>query len=356
MSRPSLPLAAAPESICILRLSAVGDICHTLPVVRALQDHWPETKLTWVIGRLEYGLVGDIPGIEFLVFDKAQGWRAYAALRHALRGRRFDVLLHMQMSLRASLASLMIPARLRMGFPRPYAKDLQWLFTHCAAAVPKRPHVMDSLLAFAATLGVPTASPRWDIPLPEAARDFAAEHIPVDTPTLLISPCSSMAYRNWTVEGYAAVTDYAVEHHGMRVILSGGPSDFERQFAAAIAARARRPLFDLSGRTDLKQLAALIARARVVLAPDSGPAHLATAMGTPVIGLYAATNPERAGPWRDRGHVVSRYEEAVQARYGKMPAQLPWGIRVRDAGTMARIPADAVCAMLDRILREAPSS
>ena len=358
MPTPRLPLRAPPDSVCILRLSAVGDICHTLPAVRALQDHWPDTRLTWVIGRVEHGLVGDIPGIEFITFDKSQGWRAYRALRRALRARRFDVLLHMQMSLRASLASLTIPARLRMGFPRRYAKDMQWLFTNCTAREQENPHVMDSLMNFVVTLGVPAGPPRWDIPLPAPAREFAAAHLPGDRPALVISPCSSMAYRNWTVAGYAAVADHAVENHGMQVILCGGPSAFEADFAAAIQTAARAPLDNLVGQTDLKQLAALLARARVVLAPDSGPAHLSTAVGTPVIGLYAATNPERAGPWRDRHHVVSRYAEAIQARYGKMPAQLgprlPWGTRVRDAGTMARITPEEVCAMLDRVLAETP--
>src|SRR5215472_1754583 len=100
----------APESLCVLRLSAVGDVCHTLPVVRTLQAAWPSTRITWIIGKLEAGLVGDIPGIEFIIFDKSQGLGAYGGLRRTLAGRRFDLLLHMQMSLRASAASLLVRA------------------------------------------------------------------------------------------------------------------------------------------------------------------------------------------------------------------------------------------------------
>ena len=119
---------------CILRLSAVGDICHTLPVVRTLQQVWPNTKLTWIIGRLEHSLVGDIPDIEFIIFDKAKGFHAYRELHQQMKGRHFDVLLHMQMSLRASLASLLIPAKIRLGFDKQRANDMQWLFTNARIA------------------------------------------------------------------------------------------------------------------------------------------------------------------------------------------------------------------------------
>ncbi|HET6655892.1 MAG TPA: hypothetical protein VFH57_06560, partial [Gammaproteobacteria bacterium] len=89
-------MISSPESVCVMRLSAVGDICHTLPVVRTLAAAWPAARITWIIGRLEASLVGDIPGIEFITFDKGQGWHAHRQLRRQLGGRRFDLLLHMQ--------------------------------------------------------------------------------------------------------------------------------------------------------------------------------------------------------------------------------------------------------------------
>src|SRR6185295_4604687 len=98
-----------------LRLSAIGDVCHALPVVRTLQDAWPGTRMTWIIGKLEHKLLGHLPDIEFIVFDKKLGRAAYAALHRALRGRRFDALLHMQLALRASAASVLVPARIKVG-------------------------------------------------------------------------------------------------------------------------------------------------------------------------------------------------------------------------------------------------
>ncbi|HKK05680.1 MAG TPA: glycosyltransferase family 9 protein [Gammaproteobacteria bacterium] len=347
-----LPLDSPPDSLCILRLSAVGDISHTLPIVRTLQAAWPRTRLTWIIGRTEHGLVYDIPGIEFITFDKSKRWRSYAQVRRALRGRRFDVLLHMQMSLRASIASLMVAADVRLGFDRDRAKDLQWLFTNARIAPGGRQHVIDSFFGFTEALGIAEHVLRWDIPIPDEARAFAEHELPGDQPTLVISPCSSMAYRNWNAAGYAAVADHAVERHGMRVVLSGGPSAIEAQYARDIAAAARAPLVNLIGRTDLKQLLALLTRADALIAPDAGPAHLATAVGTPVVGLYATTNPDRARPYLSAEWVINRYSEAVQAKYGKLPDELPWGTRVRDPGTMDRITPEDVIAKLDALLAQ----
>ncbi len=354
---PKLPLTSPPESLCLLRLSAVGDIAHALPLVRTLQKAWPQTRITWVIGRLEYSLVGDIPGIEFIIFDKSRRWRAFTDLRRALKGRRFDVLLHMQMSLRASLASLLVRAKVRLGFDRGRAKDGQWLFTNAQIAPGGHEHVLESFLGFAHALGIEESELRWDIPIPYPALQFAAETLPPGPQTLIISPCSSMAYRDWNAEGYAQVAAHAIERHGMRVLLTGGKSRREWLMGAQINAALERlghagEAENLIGKTDLKQLLALLEAADVLLAPDSGPAHLATAVGTPVIGLYACTNPDRARPYLSERWLVNRYPEAVAAKYEQPIDELPWGIRVKDAGTMERIEPEAVCATLDRLIQE----
>ncbi len=346
----ALPFTAPPASLCLLRLSALGDVCHTLPIVRTLQHAWPATRLTWIIGRAEHALVGDVPGIEFLVLDKAQGLRGYAALRRRLRGRRFDALLHMQMSLRASLVSLCVTSPVRLGFDQPRAKDLQWLFTNHRIAPRGRQHVLDSFFGFTEALGIRERVLRWDIPIPDEAHAFAEAALGTGAPVLVISPCSSMSYRNWHAAGYAAVADYAVERHGMRVVLTGGASAVEREYARAILAQTRARPLDLIGRTNLKQLLAILARATAVVAPDAGPAHMATAVGTPVIGLYACTNPDRARPYLSAEYVVNRYPEAIRAKFGGAVDQVPWGTRVRDPGTMERITVADVTAMLDKLM------
>ena len=120
---------AAPESICIIRLSAIGDCCHTLPVVRTLQHHWPDTKITWVIGATEHSLLEGADGIEFITFDNRKGLDAYRDIRRQLKGRRFPLLLHMHPSPQANGVSLMIGANRRIGFDRRRARSYQWLFS-----------------------------------------------------------------------------------------------------------------------------------------------------------------------------------------------------------------------------------
>jgi len=332
----ALPLTSPPATLCILRLSAVGDICHTLPIVRTLQKVWPDTKLTWVIGKLEHSLIGDIPGIEFIIFDKAKGFRAYRELHRQMTGRHFDVLLHMQMSLRASLASLLIPATIRLGFDKQRANDMQWLFTNARIDHQSRQHVMDSLFGFLEALGINDKRLEWNIPIPATVFDEVKKLLP-QKPFMVISPCSSMAYRNWHAEGYSRVIDYAAEQYHLATVLTGGPTTIEYEYGEKITRLCQHKPVNLIGKTSLKQVLAILQQADLLIAPDSGPAHLATSVGTPVIGLYASTNPDRARPYLCPELVVNRYPDAVYNKYGKSVNDVPWGTRIREAGTMQRI-------------------
>jgi len=337
----------------MLRLSAIGDVCHTVPVLRALQDHFSDSRITWIIGRLEASLVGDIEGVEFISFDKKAGWRAYRDLGIRFRPQPVDVLLQMQVALRASIASRLIPAGRRVGFDRARARDYQWLFTNEVIPAKPRQHVMDGLLAFAAHLGADVSRPRWDIPVPQADEAFAREQIPDGQPTLLISPCSSQRARNfrdWQAERYAAVIDYAAQKHGLKTLLTGGPTEREQDMAAAIGRHCQQPLTNLVGKTSLKQLFALIRRARAVLCPDSGPAHMGTAAGTPVIGLYASSNPDRTGPYYSRQWCVNHYPRALKEETGKSVDEVRWGTRVRNPQVMERIQVKEVTDKLDQLI------
>lgn len=350
-----LPFQSPPGHLCVLRLSAIGDVCHTLAVVRSIQNHWPQTKITWIIGALEASLMTDIPGIEFIIFDKKKGWAAFAALRRALHGRRFDALLDMQVALRASLASLLISSPLRIGFDRARAKDLQWLFTNHRIVAQPREHALDALFGFAQVLGVREKILRWDIPIPETARTFAQQHLPGEQATLIISPCSSARvrnWRNWSAQRYAQIVDYAVESHGMRVLLTGGPTAQEREVGAQIMQQARQAPHNLIGQTNLKQLLALLQRGTVLISPDSGPAHMATCVGTPVIGLYATSNPLRTGPYLSQRWVVNKYPDALRADVGKNVDEVSWGQRVRSPDAMDLITVAEVVAKLDELMRK----
>jgi heptosyltransferase I len=343
------------QHVCLLRLSAIGDTCHALAALRAFQAAWPETRFTWIIGKLEAKLMTALlPEIEFITFDKAATLREMWRLRAALRGRRFDLLLDMQLAFRASMLSRLIDAPIKLGFDRPRARELQWWFTNAQIAPASNEHVLDSFLGFVRACGIDPGTPRWEVPLPEDALDYARSVItdlesPQQRPTLLISPCSSHKLRNWPPERYAAIADHAASAHHMRVVLVGGRSDAEARWGAGVAAAAKVPLLNQIGKDTLPQLLGLMSKSSVLLSPDSGPAHMATMVGLPVIGLYAATNPQRAGPYLSREWCVDKYDEAARKFLGKPAAQIPWTTKIERPGVMELIPVNDVVAKLDAL-------
>ncbi len=346
-----LPLAEPPRSLCILRLSAIGDTCHVVPVIRTIQQAWPDTQITWIIGKTESRLMSLIEGVELITVDKRSG-SGIGALRRQLRTRRFDVLLHMQLALRASAIAIGVRAPIKVGFDRARARELQWLFTNERIEPRRREHVLDGFLGFPRALGIRESVLEWNVPLPQSALAYARELIPDSRRTLLISPCSSHPLRNWPADRYAELADHAASAHGMRVILVGGPSELERTTAAAIEGRvaAGTRLVNQVGRDTLPQLLALLSLGTVLVAPDSGPVHMATMVGTPVIGLYAATNPARSGPYLSRQWCVDAYPRAARRFRGRAPESLPWTCKIEEPGVMDLIEVGEVTARLDELL------
>ena len=341
-------LNSPPEDICVVRLSAIGDTCHALAVVRNLQDNWPDTRITWIIGKTESLLMADVTGVEFIIFDKSKGRAAYRDVKAALAGKRFDVALCMHASMRANLLCRLISAPIRIGFDWRRARDFQWLFTNRRIVHQSNEHALDAMMGFARCIGAEPTAMRWDIPVSDADQDFAAQHCKY--PTLIISPCSSQRsrnFRNWSADNYAAVAGYAQARHGCRIILSGGNSELERKYGEAIASQGGPSIVNLIGQTTLKQLVALFGAADVVICPDSGPAHMATAAGTPVIGLYATSNSARTGPYVSRQLTVDRYPAALRKFMGKTEQQVRWGQRVRNEDAMELIRAKDVIEKID---------
>jgi len=344
-----------PESLCLLRTSALGDVTHVVPLVRTLQSTLAQTRLTWIVGKLEHRLVGDIDGVEYIVFDKGKGLAAWRQVRERLAGRRFDALLHMQVALRANLLSTLVRAPLRIGYDRARSKDLHGLFVNRRIAERSGEHVLDAIGSFVEPLGLKQTQVRWDMPIPAEAEDFARRHIPGSRPSLLVSPCSSHAVRNWRPERYAAVIDHAAGR-GWQVILCGGPGSYEREFGDAILAKCTNSPDDLIGKDTLKQFLALARSASLVLTPDSGPMHMANAVGTPVLGLHAASNPQRSGPYSDRRWCVDRYDAAARKFRGQPSAELAWGTKLEYPGVMDLIEVDAVIERFEEFAAQPAAS
>jgi len=341
-----------PRSICLLRLSALGDVTHVLPLVHTLRTAWPETAMTWVIGRGEYRLLEGLHGVDFAVYDKTSGLAGMWALRRELRERTpggyFDVLLHMQVAARANLLSALIPAKQKIGYDRAKSKDLHGWFVDTRIPARDGLHVLDTLGSFCEPLGLKQREVVWSMPVPDEAHAWAAAQWPEDRRrTLMISACSSHQRRNWFPDRYAALADHAATR-GWRVVLCGGRSALERDTADAILALMRAPALDLVGKDTLKQLPALLARADLLVTPDSGPMHIAGAMGTRVLGLHAASNPARSGPYSDRRYCVDRYDDAARKYLGKPARAIKWGTKIEREGVMELVTVEDAIAAFER--------
>jgi heptosyltransferase I len=343
---------APPRSICLLRLSALGDATHVVPLVRTLRHAWPEVALTWLIGKAEHRLLDGLEGVTFVDYDKRSGFAGMRALRRQLPGR-FDALLQMQVALRANVLSAFVPATRRIGYDRARSKDLHGLFVN--ERIEDRPgiHVLDAMGSFCEPLGLRQTDVVWDLPVPDDARAWARAQWADDRPTLLISPCSSHVRRNWRAERYAAVADHAAMR-GWQVVLCGGRSTLERETTDAILAAMSAPALDLVGKDTLKQLPALLERATLVLTPDSGPMHIANAMGAKVLGLHAASNPARSGPYSDRRYCVDRYDDAARRFLGKPASAIKWGTKIEFDGVMDLVTVDDAVAAFERFLADHP--
>ena len=336
------------RSVCLLRLSAIGDVTHAIPVVLSLQRQVPGVEITWIIGALESRLVDGLAGVEFLVLDKKHGWRAYRNLYRQLGNRRFDVLLHMQVAMRANLASTLVRAERRIGYDAARSKDLHRLFINERIRPGGEQHVRDCFASFLEPLGLAAAPPCWEIPLAESDYEFAREHLSADRVNVVISPCSSHELRNWRAGRYAVVADHAIRSHGAQVTFVGSPSPFEQAFVREIESHMRERAVNLVGKDTLKKLAALLAAADLVVAPDTGPAHFASALGTDVLGLYAASNPHRSGPYGSIQWCVNRYPDAALKFLGKPADEFAWGTKIEFAGVMDLISTEETVALMDR--------
>lgn len=345
------PLSRAPDSLCIVRLSALGDVTHAVPVLRAIQGAWPETRITWVCATVEHRLLRSLEGVRFVTLDKKAGWRGYRDLRRQLRGEVFDVMIQMQVSARANLAGACVKARIKLGFDKSRSRDgHQWFMTH-AIAHTERQHQVQAHLSFARELGIDADEPVWNFPISDESRRFAEGLLPGAQRTLLVSPCSSHVMRNWLAERYAAAADHAIEAHGLRVVLSGGPSPVETKLCGDIETAMRGKAINVAGRISLDQLMALLDRADIVLSADSGPSHMANALGKPVIGLHACTWSIRGGPYNSLDLCVDRFAEAARQFRNKEPGEIRWGTKVEEPGVMALITVEDVIDRLDEAVR-----
>lgn len=338
------------QSICLVRLSALGDVLMFVPLVRALQRHYPAAALTWVISPLAYTLVEGMAGVEFIVLDKPKSLMDYWRFRRSLSRRKFDVLLAAQASLRANLLYPCIRATRKIGYDKARGKDGHSLFVQ-EHIEPGREHTLDGFLKFGAALGLVREAPIWDMPVRPEDYDWAYAQLPdTTTPVIVVNPAASKPERSWSAERYIEVIRFVSSRWPVQVVLTGGPGEHDKLLGDAISASIPGSI-NLIGKTKPKQLLALIGHAALVVCPDTGPSHMATAMGTPVVALHAVTNLDISGPYLCKHLAINAYPEALaRLNLNLTVDSAPWGKQVHEPWAMQLVSVDAVIARLSAIV------
>lgn len=328
------------DSICIVMMSAVGDAVHVLPVVNAIKREHSAARITWVLQPGPASLVGGHPAVDDIVmFDRSRGWRAFADVRRELMQRRFDLLLDLQVYFKAGLVTALSGAPIRLGFDRPRARDMNWLFTNRRIPVNPVQHVQDQYFEFLAELGISPDPVEWRLGPWEEELDWQSEWVArIGRPYAAIVVGTSKSDKDWIPERWAAVCDLLENEYGLRAVLVGGYSDREREAAARILSVAKQPPFVALG-SGLRTLVSILDAASVVLAPDTGPLHMSVALDRPVIGLIGYSDPRRTGPYR-------RFQDLVIDAYHDAGETTPVSMETR-SGRMERIEVADVARRLE---------
>jgi heptosyltransferase I len=288
------------ERVCIVLLTGLGDVVMGLPLANALKAQDRSRRITWVAEPMPAGALANHPAVDdVVVYRKRDGLRGIAALRRDLRAREIDLTLNLQIYFKSVWPTALSGAPERIGFGRDRARDGVWLFSNRRLPPRPRRHTADMFLEFAEHLGIHAPPIEWGLTLSEAEREEQRRFFePLrDRPIVAIVPASGMAPKDWLPGRFAALID-ALEHdYGFRTMLVGGPGERERRLAREITDRASAAPIQAMG-DSVRRLIWLIGGSDLVIAPDTGPVHVARAWDVPVIGLYGHTNPYRVGPYR----------------------------------------------------------
>lgn len=333
--------------IAIVRFSALGDVVMVSAAVRALQRNLPDAAITWITSPLAYELLQGMEGIHFEVMDKPRSLADYHSFYRTFRQRHFDVVLAMQANLRINLLYPALHAPLKIGFDRKRAREGQWLF--CNRRIPfHNTHLVDSFLSFIETLTDQPATATWELPVAKGDMDWAREQLQaLPRPWIAIHPHASKPERNWLPERYAGILTESVARWHCGIVLTGGNSRPELAQCDSLARLDPGHTLNVCGKTTPGRLAALLSQADILVAPDTGAVHIARAMGTPVIGLYAVVSSGLTGPYGQMEYCVDRYPQAVKMFLGKNSEQLPWNTRVHHADAMSLIEVGDVMQQLE---------
>jgi lipopolysaccharide heptosyltransferase I len=289
-----------PRRILIIKPSAIGDVVHTLPILNLLRRRWPDAHLAWLVTPACAGLLEGHPQLDDVIrFDRrrfGRGWRdpgsahALWAFIRDLRRRNFDLVLDLQGLFRSGFFAWQTRAPVRVGFAK--ARELAHLFyTHRVHVGTTEQHAIDRYLKMAAEVGCDPGPVEFIFHVTDADRAHVDSLVGNLGPFAVVFPGTNWPTKRWPIERFAALPQRLRDRFGLATVAAGSPD--EVQLCSAVGGAV-----NTAGKTNLRQLVALLERASLVIANDSGPMHIAAALGRPLVTLFGPTNPVRTGPYR----------------------------------------------------------
>ena len=339
-------------NILIVKLSAVGDVIHTLPSLAALRNLYPVAHITWVVEEAAAEIVRDHPDLDRVIVSRRKGWlkeikagrlrkplREMKSFLRDLRDREYDLVIDFHGLFKSAMLVFLSRGKRKIGYDS--YQELSGLFYGEKIPEDMTKHAVDRYLDFPKYLGATISSPAFHIAIGEENRKKVDGILALHRITGLFVALNPVAYwdtKLWDDERFAALCDRIGESYGIPVVLTGqnAPS------LEKIRSLTQREVINLEGQTTLKDLAELYRRAVLLITTDSGPMHLAAAVGTPVVALFGPTDPKRTGPYDSR-HMVIREPLSCAPCFRKT---------CREMTCMKNITVDAVFKAVESVLRQ----
>ncbi|MFA5111214.1 MAG: putative lipopolysaccharide heptosyltransferase III [Desulfobaccales bacterium] len=306
---------ATSKRILVIKLKQPGDVLVSSPVIGALKATWPQSHVTCLVPKGTEDMVSGHPGLDGLMVVDRRGatFSQTLSFLRDLRRRRFDLVLELSGGDRGAFYSFLSGAKERLGFAHPGQPFWQrrGCFTRLLPRPPIRMHMVDQNLAAVRALGIEPLNPRleffWDEQVKQRVQDMVASLGLADRPFAVMHPGAGWRFKCWTPAGYARVIEALERDWGLPVVLTGTKAAHEQELLAMIHQECRVQPRDLAGRLSLKELGALIAKARLFFGMDSAPMHLAAAVNTPAVALFGPSGVFNWGPW-GQGHLVIKQD------------------------------------------------
>jgi lipopolysaccharide heptosyltransferase I len=304
----------------LVRLGALGDIVHAIPVAAALRRAFPSSRIDWLVGAKHRDVLDCVPVIDRRIVlgdrhDTSAGMgvgTGMGAVLRELRGRRYDVAFDLQGLMKSAVLARLSGARRVIGFSSSYLRERLAGAFYTEAYDPggggmyhpgERSHVVHMNLGLLTVMGIPIAVPEFPLACADStiAREMAAR---AGGPYVVLNPGAAWPNKRWPASRFGAVARAVHEQQGMTSIVTWGPG--EEALARDVVREASERSALLAPRTSIADLLALLRGAALMISGDTGPTHIAAALGTPIIGLYGPTRPSRNGPWSPRDITLSR--------------------------------------------------